>query len=156
VIVRRRRLPHLEVIGQSLFVTFRLQDSLPTHRRFPALNVTSGEAFVAMDRLLDRARCGPTFLRQPALDQLLLASIQYGAEIGHYQMHPWVIMPNHVHLLLTPRVSVSKLPGSLKAATAKRANRLLQRIGQPSPMAPCGREGTRMLSSAIPPKPPAS
>jgi len=71
-------------------------------------------------------------------------------------MHPWVIMPNHVHLLLTPRVSVSKLPGSLKAATAKRANRLLQRIGQPSPMAPCGREGTRMLSSAIPPKPPAS
>jgi len=46
-------------------------------------------------------------------------------------MHPWVIMPNHVHLLLTPHVSVAKLLGSLKAATAKRANRLLQRIGQP-------------------------
>jgi REP element-mobilizing transposase RayT len=40
-------------------------------------------------------------------------------------------MPNHVHLLLTPRVSVSKLLGSLKVATAKRANLLLQRSGQP-------------------------
>ncbi|MEK7407364.1 MAG: transposase [Acidobacteriota bacterium] len=62
---------------------------------------------------------------------LVLTSIQYGAEIGHYELHAWVIMPNHVHLLLTPRVSVSKLLGSLKAATAKRANRLLQRSGQP-------------------------
>jgi REP element-mobilizing transposase RayT len=40
-------------------------------------------------------------------------------------------MPNHVHLLLTPRVSVSRLLGSLKAATAKRANQLLQRTGTP-------------------------
>ena len=43
----------------------------------------------------------------------------------------WAVMPNRVHLLLTPRVSVSKLLGSLKAATAKRANLLLQRSGQP-------------------------
>ncbi len=40
-------------------------------------------------------------------------------------------MPNHVHLLLTPQVSLSKLLGSLKAATAKRANLLLHRSGQP-------------------------
>jgi len=51
--------------------------------------------------------------------------------MGHYELHSWVIMPNHVHLLLTPQVSVSKLLGSLKAVTAKRANRLLQRSGQP-------------------------
>jgi len=49
----------------------------------------------------------------------------------HYELHSWVIMPNRVHLLLTPQTSVSKLPGSLKAATAKRANLLLQRSGQP-------------------------
>ncbi|MGD0522851.1 MAG: transposase [Terracidiphilus sp.] len=40
-------------------------------------------------------------------------------------------MPNHVHLLLTPHVTVSKLLGSLKAATATRANLLLRRSGQP-------------------------
>jgi len=129
--LRRRRLPHLDVVGQPQFITFRLYDSLPAQRPFPASNLTSGEAFVTMDRLLDHARGGPTFLRQPAIAQLVLTSIQYGAEIGHYELHSWVIMPNHVHLLLTPQASVSKLLGSLKAATAKRANLLLQRSGQP-------------------------
>jgi putative DNA methylase len=84
-----------------------------------------------MDRLLDHARCGPVFLMQSAVAELVLASIQYGTEIGHYELHAWVIMPNHVHLLLTPRVSASKLLGSLKSATGKRANLLLQRTGQP-------------------------
>jgi putative transposase len=40
-------------------------------------------------------------------------------------------MPNHVHLLLTPQVSLSKLLGSMKAASAKRANLLLHRSGEP-------------------------
>ena len=131
MVLRERRLPHLHITGQPLFVTFRLHDSLPRNRAFPAANLTSGEAFVAMDRLLDQARSGPMFLRQPNIAQLVLASIEYGAETGHYQMHAWVIMPNHVHLLFTPHVSVSKLLGSLKAATAKRANLLLERTGQP-------------------------
>jgi REP element-mobilizing transposase RayT len=84
-----------------------------------------------MDRWLDRARCVPTFLRQPAIAQLVPTSIQYGAEIGHYELHSWVIVPHRVHLLLTPQANVSKLPDSLKAATAKRAHLLLQRSGQP-------------------------
>jgi len=83
-----------------------------------------------MDRLLDHARCGPTFLRQPAVAQLVKASIKLGAEIGHYEIHSWVIMPNHVHLLLTPQVNASRLLCSLKAATARRANALLYRTGQ--------------------------
>ena len=129
--LKRRRLPHLYVIGQPLFVTFRLYGSLPANRPFPSSNLTSGEAFVTMDRLLDQARSGPTFLKQPAIAQLILASLECGARLGHYQMHSFVIMPNHVHLLLTPHVSVSKLLGSLKASTARRANLLLQRCGQP-------------------------
>jgi putative transposase len=119
------------VIGQPLFVTFRLMNSLPAHRPFSGANVTSGEAFVTMDRLLDQARCGPSFLRQPAIAQLVLDSINFGDGLGHYEMHPWVIMPNRVHFLLTPHVSVSKLLGSLKAATGKRANLLLGRTGAP-------------------------
>jgi putative DNA methylase len=129
--VRRRRLPHLETSDRPLFVTFRLRGSLPAHRPFPAANLTSGEAFIAIDRLLDEARSGPTFLRQPAVAQAVVASIMHGTGIGHYEMHSWVIMPNHVHLLLTPRVSLSRLLGSLKTATATRANLLLGRTGQP-------------------------
>jgi REP element-mobilizing transposase RayT len=51
--------------------------------------------------------------------------------LGHYQAHAWVIMPNHVHLLVTPLVSGSKLLGSLTAATGRRANMLLKRTGHP-------------------------
>jgi len=40
-------------------------------------------------------------------------------------------MSNHVHLLITPHVQVSKLLCSLKATTAKRANLLLGRTGEP-------------------------
>ena len=61
--IRRCRspLPHLRVIGQPLFVTFRLYGSLPASRPFPASNITSGKAFVTMDRLLDQAQCGGDF-----------------------------------------------------------------------------------------------
>jgi REP element-mobilizing transposase RayT len=129
--MRRRRLPHLEVIGRPQFITFRLRDSLPRNRLFPPSSVTSGVAFLAMDRLLDQCRCGPIFLRQDAVAQSVVASILRGVEIGHYQLHSWVIMPNHVHLLLTPQVSLSKLLGSMKAVTARYANLFLGRNGLP-------------------------
>ena len=129
--VTSRRLPHFDVIGQPLFITFRLRDSLPASRPFPASNLTSGKAFLTMDRLLDEAPSGPTFLSLRPIAELVWGSIQYGVKLQQYELHSWVIMPNHVHLLLTPRVSVSKLLRSLKAVTAKRANLLLKRTGKP-------------------------
>ncbi len=126
----RRRLPHIYVLGEPLFVTFRLQGALPRERTFPPSGLTSGKAFVALDRLLDQARSGRCFLRQPEVARQVLASIEYGAQRGDYDLHAWVIMPNHVHLLLTPRVNVSKALGSLKAGSAKSANLLLGRAGQ--------------------------
>jgi len=41
------RLPHWDSVGEPLFVTFRL------YGMFPPEQLTSGKAFVAMDRLLD-------------------------------------------------------------------------------------------------------
>jgi REP element-mobilizing transposase RayT len=40
-------------------------------------------------------------------------------------------MPNHVHLLFTPKISVARLLNSLKSSSARRANLLLRRTGQP-------------------------
>jgi len=131
VTLKRRRLPQFDVAGEPLFIIVRLWGSLPSSRHFPASNLTSGEAFLTMDCLLDQARCGPTFLKQPAIAELVLAALQYGSELKHYILHSWVIMPNHVHLLLTAQVSVARLLNSLKSATAKRANLILQRTGQP-------------------------
>ena len=63
----RRRLPHDYETDQPVFLTWRLHDSLPCHRVFPAATVTSGQAFAAVDRLLDEARSGPFYLRRPAI-----------------------------------------------------------------------------------------
>jgi hypothetical protein len=59
-----RRLPHWNAIGRPQFVTFRLHGSLPAIRGFRREQVAaSGEAFVAMDRLLDKGATGPLHLK---------------------------------------------------------------------------------------------
>jgi putative DNA methylase len=122
----RRHLPHYYEIGQPIFLTCRLHDSLPPHRVFPAATLTSGQAFAAMDRLLDEARSGAFYLRQPRIADMVLEAIQYNAKIlGHYGLHAFVVMPNHVHILVTPNVALPKLTRSLKGITAKRANAML-------------------------------
>jgi putative transposase len=114
-----------------LFLTCHLHGSLPASR-FPRPEFASpGLAFVWFDRQLDSARSGPRFLRQAAVAQLVLDSIQRGVEIGHYQLGAFVIMANHVHILLRPRVDPSQLLKALKSCTARCANRLLGRTGEP-------------------------
>lgn len=124
-----RRLPHYHNIGQPIFLTWRLHGSLPPHRAFPA--TTSGQAFLALDRLLDSARDGPLYLARPDIANLVKESIlHHETTLSHYQLHSWVIMANHVHLLVTPQVPVSTFMKSLKGFTAREANRLLHLTGR--------------------------
>ena len=46
-------------------------------------------------------------------------------------MHSWVVMANHVHVLITPHLEVPKLMHSLKRFTAREANKILGLTGQP-------------------------
>jgi REP element-mobilizing transposase RayT len=48
-----------------------------------------------------------------------------------YTLHAWVVMPNHVHMLITPLGSVSALMQRLKGVTAREANSQLGRSGTP-------------------------
>jgi putative transposase len=125
-----RRLPHWDVTGQPLFVTFRLRGSLPAKRDFPPAHITSGRAFVALDRMLDQSRSGPFFLKRPDIAQLMVEALRDGEVRFHrYQLHAYVVMPNHVHLLVTPRVTSRFWLGPLKGFTAYAANRILGRTG---------------------------
>lgn len=115
---------------RPVFLTWRLHDSLPPGRVFPKEALTSGEAFAAMDRLLDEARSGPFYLRQPEIADMVVEAIEYGSDVlGHYCLHAFVVMPNHVHLLAVPAVPLFKLTRSLKGITAKRANAMLRLSG---------------------------
>ena len=128
--IHTRHLPHYHAIGRPIFLTWRLHGSLPPGRSFPA-GTTSGEAFLAMDRLLDNARTGPLYLRQPEIANMVVAAIRYQEHaLRHYRLHTYVVMANHVHLLITPHVEVSKLMHSLKLFTAREGNRMLNRTGQ--------------------------
>jgi REP element-mobilizing transposase RayT len=101
------------------------------NRSFPGA-ATAGEAFLAMDRLLDNARTGPMFLRQPEIATLVVEALKFRElDLRHFRLHSYVVMSNHVHVLVTPTVPVSKLMQSLKRYTALQANRILGLTGKP-------------------------
>jgi len=52
-------------------------------------------------------------------------------DTGDYRLHAYVVMPNHVHILITPHVQVSRLMQSLKRLTARQGNRMLTLTGHP-------------------------
>jgi putative transposase len=121
-----RRLPHWDIVGEPLFVTFRLYGSLPANRIFPPAKLTHGRAFVAMDRILDGARSGPLYLQQPEIASMVVQALQEGeTRFRRYDLHAFVVMANHVHLLLTPHVTAQRWLGPLKGFTGHEAVRML-------------------------------
>ena len=127
-----RSLPHWDTVGRPLFVTFRLHGSLPANRVFPPERMTSGRAFVAMDRILDTARTGPLWLGNPEIAQMVVRALLEGEQHFHrYSLHAFVVMANHVHLLLAPRVTARQWLGPLKGFTGHQAIRLLRLQGTP-------------------------
>lgn len=126
----RRRLPHIDAPGLPVFLTWRLHGSLPPERRFEREHLTSGEAFVAWDRLLDTARTGPRYLRQVEIATLVEAQLYKSAADGLCEIDAFVIMPNHVHLLCTPTAPIGDLMRLVKGSTACTANRILGRRGE--------------------------
>ena len=67
-----------------------------------------------MDCYLDTTREGPMFLRRPEVAQLV-----------------FVVMGNHVHVLIRPLRQASRVLQWLKGTTAREANLLLARTGEP-------------------------
>ena len=126
----QRRLPHFHPEGRYLFVTWRLHGSLPLERP-DALYATPGHAFVAMDRALARNQANP-WLSDTQVARQVVEAIQH-AELqkGFYELQAWVLMPNHVHLLILPQVALPQITHWIKGRTARGANQVLDRSGEP-------------------------
>jgi putative transposase len=127
----RRRLPHVDAPGVPAFVTWRVYGSLPRERTFPREHLSSGEAFAAFDQLLDSACTGPLYLRRPEIAVPVRDQLRQVSAEGSCSLHAYVVMPNHVHVLWTPRMSLSTLVRQVKGPSALAANRLLRRTGEP-------------------------
>ena len=116
----RRPLPHWQPEAKPIFLTWHLKGSLSCNRYPPPSSQSAGKAFVWMDRFLDTTRAGPFWLRMEPIAALVVEAIFFGQdELGHYEVGPFVVMPNHAHLPLTPKTPMEKLARRLKGYTAR-------------------------------------
>ncbi len=142
----RRNLPHWHPEGKTIFITWRLYGSLPasivkkirTARNGCATNTSDtdydaspGERFRLLDAALDSANTGPLWLADPELADYAEYPIWRGADLGRFVLHAYVVMPNHVHILLDPCLPLAKISGVIKGVSARDANATLRRTGKP-------------------------
>jgi REP element-mobilizing transposase RayT len=83
-----------------------------------------------MDRLLDNAVTGPLYLKRPEMAEMVVDAIRY-QDGRQYDLHAYVVMANHVHLLITPLMGVSTITRSLKRYTGRKGNLMLGLVGRP-------------------------
>jgi REP element-mobilizing transposase RayT len=80
---------------------------------------------------LDRASTGPTWLKNPLVADAV-AKVLLAGDItwSLYKLHAWVIMPNHVHMLISPHRPIAEVTRSVKSASSREANAILKQRGQ--------------------------
>lgn len=158
----RRNLPHWQPLGATIFFTWRLYGSLPREAlerlsaererlaRQPSHQAETGRersvrhdkiVFALVDEMLGQASCGPRWLADPAIAQLMTDAFFYHNG-QRYDLIAFVVMPNHVHAVLRPMeieqtqdgepqfAPIGKITQGLKGYVAREANRLLNRTGQ--------------------------
>jgi putative transposase len=119
-----RNLPHWHPEGAPLFVTWRLFGSLPRTSR-EALIIRNFKSYEAH---LDAASYGPVWLNDDRIANLMADALVFAErKLRLYELIAWVIMPNHVHIVVQPQVDLAKITKTLKGFTGKRANEILNR-----------------------------
>ena len=89
-----------------------------------------GRRFREFDLQLDEASSGPRWLEDPRVASVVVAGIKSSEEKGLFGLPAWVVMPNHVHLLIEPRRPLAIITKAIKGSTAREANLLLGRTGK--------------------------
>jgi len=126
------RPPGPSAAGHPVFLTWILRESFADEGLIPSTGASSWEEFASVDRFLDEARTGPLYLRQREVAAMVVeTTCAYDSSLRQYDLHSFVVMPNHVHLLLTPQVSLAKMTQILKGVIAQRANEMLGQPGAP-------------------------
>ena len=134
----RGYLPHFDAgPSRTQFITCRLYDSFPQVvlekiKKELESNGTEDiarETIILAEKYLDRGY-GQCFLRVRSVAEIVRDSIKK-FDLVRYLLFAWVIMPNHVHLLLRPLpgFSLEQIAHSFKSYTALMANRVLGREG---------------------------
>jgi REP element-mobilizing transposase RayT len=126
----RGNLPHIYKDGCTYFVTFGLIDAVPEHLRRKR-RIEAGEDPDALARQLDPC---------PSTGSCLLSSSKVASVVENallhfqgerYALSAWCVMPNHVHLVVTPfpGFTLPTILHSWKSFSAHEINKILDRSG---------------------------
>ncbi|HLC12590.1 MAG TPA: carbamoyl-phosphate synthase large subunit [Chthoniobacterales bacterium] len=148
VIQTRRRLPHWEQQGATFFITFRLVDAVPqkllrqwkeeleTWRKFHPEPWDASTKYEYQKRFHDAREAwldqghGECILRRPQIAATIANSLRH-FDGDRYALDSFVVMPNHVHVLVRPHEShsLSEILHSWKSFSAEEINKLRERSG---------------------------
>ena len=132
----RGYLPHLDGGEVTQFITIRLADSVPRKvlerwRQELVLNrITDADLRRRVELYLDQGygACG---LKDGRVANMVQENLLHFDGVK-YKLHAWVVMPNHVHFLVTPKEghALAEIAHSCKSFTAHEANKILNRSGR--------------------------
>ncbi|HSI72505.1 MAG TPA: transposase [Fimbriimonas sp.] len=131
----RGYLPHLHVPGGTQFITWRLKDSMPPglYEKWKAELQddfdTKRKLQSRVEQYIDLGK-GAAVLKRPELARVVLEDLLAGSG-GHYLTKAAVIMPNHVHAVITLNgdASLGRVMNLLKGRTARAINNVLGKRG---------------------------
>jgi REP element-mobilizing transposase RayT len=149
--VYRRHLPHMAPVGSPVFLTWNLKGAIPRHvaerlrrqrdelrRQVPRGGESPRERriregkllFAAADEFLDGCSTGPLFLKEPGHAAIVQTALVFGVD-ERYDLLAWCVMPNHVHVLVTPQWELQRITQGIKGYTSRQINALIRRRGRP-------------------------
>lgn len=130
-----RHLPHFDDKHVIQSITFRLYDSLPQElqKQLQEWKRISGQFTAKQRKQIEEnldSGYGECYLQKPDV-ALLVQNTLLHFHHERYTLIAWVIMPNHVHVMLQlhENYTLSQLMLSIKGFTARHANKLLGRTG---------------------------
>jgi REP element-mobilizing transposase RayT len=133
----RGYLPHTDYPGRTQFVTWRLLDAVTPEiiaklrAQVSALPEVEARKKVRAE-IEKHADCGhgEAVLKDSRAARIVHDAFRFG-QCERYMLNAWAIMPNHIHLLLTPCEGwpLGRIIGDLKSFTAKEINKTLNRQG---------------------------
>ncbi len=153
----QRKLPHFQPSEATFFVIFRLAGSIPmevlgqlrenydgiqkgilnrtdltveARRKLPYIE--QKRFFAVSDEYLDNNPNGPYWLKERAVAEHVKEALHH-RDKKQYDLHAFIIMPNHVHMMMTllPNAPVLyKVMQELKKFIGLNGNRALGRQGQ--------------------------
>jgi REP element-mobilizing transposase RayT len=134
----RGYIPHFDGGEIAQTISFHLADSLPQAvlekwKRELAQDARTNSDSILRKRIehyLDQGYGACALRTEPVANLVQESLLRFDGE--RYRLSAWIVMPNHVHLLLTPCAewSLSQIMKDMKSFTSHEANRILGRRGQ--------------------------